>query len=120
MPFINIGFFAVEGIIRDTFVMEMFAYMFVMSNRHSFMLFMQIVLRLWMRIVKFWMLKALGSCDISFNSDTVYVSNLHPGLCFQLTIGRIDLRFLCNFIMLYIYGTLGVTLLLPHMRSLRD
>jgi hypothetical protein len=82
-------------------------YMFVMSNGYSYMLFMQTVLRLWMRMVEFWMLKALGSCVISFNSEDVYVSHLYPGLYFQLTIGPIDLSYLCNFIVLYIYGALG-------------
>jgi hypothetical protein len=53
-----------------------FVYMFVMSKEYSLVLSVWIVLRLLMRLIEFFTLKALGSCIVSFSVFATNIASL--------------------------------------------
>jgi hypothetical protein len=77
--------------------------MFSTSKEQSFVFSsVTIFLRLWIRLLEFWMLQVLGSCSILLSCAVTYFANL-SGAAFQLTIGRIGFCCLCSFMVPYMW-----------------
>jgi hypothetical protein len=63
-------------------------------------------------------LKAFGSCIMSFSVFVMRIASLYAGLSFQLTVGRFEWLFLCNFVVPYMCGALGFKFLYFHFVAL--
>jgi hypothetical protein len=77
-------------------------YIFLMSNEQSFV-FISILafIRYLVGLYEFWKLNMCDNVSVLFSIMFMCFPILYPGLCFQLTIGRMGLSCLCNFIVPY-------------------
>jgi hypothetical protein len=57
----------------------------------------------------------LGSCNVLLNCVVMYYVKLHPGLSFQMTIGRNGVRCSCILMVPCICGTLGFLFMYFHL-----